>query len=88
MFILRQILNWFKLFVALDFMITACVMLIIERQEFENGSDRWGPLLVAMGILFLIGLILLIWFVRILKKHRREKRLQKPRQKRGPESTF
>jgi hypothetical protein len=72
MLFLRRLFNWFKLLVALDFMVVSVVLVASERQEFEKGIERWGPLVVVGFVMFCIGLVLLIWFIRIWKKHSRE----------------
>jgi hypothetical protein len=83
--LLKKLFNWVKLFLALNCLVVSVAVLIAGRGEFQKGAEKWGELLLAFGIFFLVGLLLLFWFFKTRKK------LHTNRSKKiftGPESDF
>jgi len=70
MFLLRQLFNWFKFLLALDFIVAPVILVITERAVFEKEFEYWGSLLAVVLLFWSIGILLLVWFFRIQKKHR------------------
>lgn len=83
--LLKQIFNWFKLFLALDCIGVSIAILITGSAEFKKGPEKWGSLLLVFSVFFLIGIFLLVWFYKTRKKHKANKRINVNA---GPESAF
>ena len=71
MMFFKRLFNWFKLFVAIDFIGVALFMPVSERKEFSKDVEQWSPLVIVSVIFFTIGLLLLRWFLKTRKKLRK-----------------
>jgi len=65
--LIKKIINWFKLYVSFGFIGGSIALCISEYKQFANGFNSWGPIVLFSIILFVIGFLLLLWFIKYHK---------------------